>query len=615
MSQRLTKKQRRQRALRLRRRAALAVLALAIAAGLVAWRVWPGASALPLGAGAVVLALEAALLARRRPMPGAVYALVAALCVFLLGAGWPLRGYVASDMGILPREALVTTLKVTDAWPEDMSRYTGLKALDLRNSTVDDFTPALSVRSLAQMDVRGNTHFTLSDFRQFAEALPRCRVKWSIPIGGNLYDSDVETIDVTDLGLTADALEALRADYPDKQFVLRAVRVLGREIDPDAEAVDLQGVENLDTRAVLDALQLIPNARTVDLRGTPLSAQAIDSLCAARPDVRFICDCAVPYGSMTTEDAAVTLPGGDYTLLEAYMAFMDHMPNLEYLDARAIAMNEGEIQTLQADPRSSRVIYPFTLYNQQVNALTESLNLDGVKLTRDEVETVLQRLPRLKTLSLCNCGLSDQDMGALFDAHPEVKLIWWISFGKYKLRTDATAFTTNLYASNKYHYNEQTFEPLRYCTDLMMLDLGHCDITTLEGFRGLTKLRVLILADNKIKDISPLQGMEDLEYVELFLNKIKDFSPLANKAHLVDLNIYYCPIADITPLTTCPGLQRLWVGQCGLSSGDLSRLHEALPSCKINAQGSSSTGRGWREHAHYRVLKEMYKTGEYIPFE
>ena len=615
MKHRMSKKQRRRRALRLRRRLAVPALLLALAAAGMAIYCAPGLSTALFGAAAALLAVEAALLYRRRGMPAAVYLLMALLCVVLAVGGFRVRGYVFSDAGIVPAETTVTRLRVTDAWPDHLERYTGVQFLDLRDATVTDYAPVLSLHSLRSLDSRGNHRFTEADFRAVTEALPRCEVKWSLPIAGNYYDSDITDIDVSGLGLTAGEIADLREKYPDKSFTASAVQVMGVEVDPDARTLDLSQVTDIDPAAVVDALKLLPEVREVDLRGTPLTAEAIASLYDAFPGVRFMCSCAVPAGAMTTEDTAVALPGGTYDDLMAFMAFIDYMPNLETMDARAILMNESEQQALQADPHADRVVYTFTLYGRQVSSLDAELNLDGVPLSgREAVEQILARMPKLQRLSLCDCGLSDADMGALFDAHPQVKFVWVVHFGKYALRTDATAFTTNLYADNKLHYTSETFEPLRYCTDLMMLDIGHCDLTSLEFIRGLTKLRVLILSDNDITDISPLAGMNDLEYVELFLNKITDFSPLANKEKLLDLNIYYCPIADVTPLTTCASLQRLWAGMCRLSDGALSTLRQALPNCKINTKGSASTGRGWREHSRYRTIKQMYKEGAYIPF-
>lgn len=616
MREQLSKKQRRKRALRVRRRAATAMILLAIAAGVLAWSAVPALTAALWGGGALALIAEAALLYRKQPLPLAAYLLPAVLIAALVAGGFRVRGYVFSDMGIVPVEATLTELRVTDAWPENLSRCASLRTLDLRDATVEDFTPALTLKKLTLLDARGNHRFTEADAEAVREALPQCEVKWSMPIYGNYYDSDVQEIDVTSLSLTAGEIAELQAQYPDKTFHTGVVTVMGMEVDPSAEALDLSAQPNIDAEEVAVALKLLSEVKQADLRGTPLSAETIGGLCAAFPNVRFLCTCQVEGGSMSTEDTVVTLMGGGFADLRSRMAFIDYMPNLQYIDARAVTLTDEEIKTLQADPRADKVVYSFSVYGRQVSTLDVSLNLDGVKLAgREEVEQILKTLPRLQKLSLCDCGLSDEDMAALFDAHPGVKLVWWISFGRYRLRTDATAFTTNLFANNTYHYDSTTFAPLRYCTDLMMLDLGHCDITTIDWMAGLTKLRVLILADNKITDISPLAGMEDLEYVELFLNKIRDFSPLANKQKLIDLNIYYCPIGDITPITTDTALQRLWIGQCGLSGAQTSQLKQALPGCKINTKGSASTGHGWREHKRYEVLKQMYKQGVYIPFE
>ena len=114
--------------------------------------------------------------------------------------------------------------------------------------------------------------------------------------------------------------------------------------------------------------------------------------------------------------------------------------------------------------------------------------------------------------------------------------------------------------------------------------------------------------------VKQLADKDELEYVELFLNKITDLTPLANKPALMDLNIYYNRPQDLSPLATDTALQRLWLGECNLSSGQISAIKKALPNCKVNYKGSSSTGNGWREHRHYTTLKQMYKQGVYIPF-
>lgn len=610
----LSKKQR--RAWKRRRRLSLyAALAAAVLLALAVWSA-PGLSLYIWALSALGLAALTALLRRRKGLPKGIYWLIAALCLLLAVAGVFTRGYVVADGAVTPVRTLATQLQVRDAWPGDIDRYTRVTALDMRNSTVTDFTPILHMDELEQLDVRGNFAFTEQDYEAVSAAHPDCLIYWSIPVGDGHIDSSATDVDLTAYGASAEEIARLRERYPDKRFTY-TVTLMGKPIDPDAQAIDLQGTQEIDPDAIGAALSLLPNVQTVDLRGAPLDIATVEALCGAWPDVRFMFTCRVPGVAMTSEDETVALTGGTFADLQSYMAFMPYMPNLQYIDARAIPMTSEELQALQSDERCRKVVYGFSVYGINVTTLDTELNLDNVPVSDPaQIEAVIRLMPNLKRISMVGCGLSDEAMGALFDAHPEIKFVWVVSFGKYKLRTDATAFTTNLYAVNDYHYTSATFAPLRYCTDLMMLDLGHCDITSIEGLAGLKKLRVLILADNKISDISPLAGLEDLEYVELFLNrKIRDFTPLANKEKLVDLNIYYCPIQDVTPLTTCVNLKRLWLGECGLDNGQIGKLRKALPDCRINARGSSATGEGWREHKHYEVLKKMYKTGEYIPFE
>ncbi len=607
------KKQR--RALRRRRRLSLG--AAFIAAVLLALAVWsPGLGRALWGLAAVGFAALALALRRRRGLKASVYGAMLVVCLILAAAGAFGRGYVLSDGAVVPVRTTAEALRVTDAWPKDIDRYTRLTALDLRDSTVTDFSPILAMENLRQLDARGNRAFTYEDYLAVRDALPACQVAWSIPVGDGYVDSTAKDVDLTAYGPSAEEVALLRERFPDTRFSY-TVTLMGKAVDPDAEMVDLQGATDVDPDEIAAALSLLPSVKTVDLRGAPMDAETVAALCDAWPEVRFLFTCAVPGAPMSSDDETVTLTGGTYADLQRYMAFMDYLPNLQYIDARAVQLTTEDLQALQADARCRRIVYGFSVFGKNVTTLDTELNLDDIPVSDPgQIEAVIRVMPNLRKISMVGCGLSDEAMGALFDAYPEIKFVWVVSFGKYKLRTDATAFTTNLYAVNDYHYTSATFAPLRYCTDLMMLDLGHCDITSIEGLAGLKKLRVLILADNKISDISPLAGLEDLEYVELFLNrKIHDFSPLANKMKLVDLNIYYCQIQDVTPLTTCTNLKRLWLGECGLSDGQIGKLRKALPDCKINARGSSATGEGWRDHRHYEVLKKMYKAGEYIPFE
>lgn len=603
----------RKRALRNRRIAGAVVAALAVALGAYAVSLGASLGTMLMGAGAALLLLLAVALFLRRPMPLGFYILMGLLCAALAAVGCVDHFYARVDGRFVPRYALVRALRVEDEYPEHFTGMSGLETLDMTGSTVADFAPIAQLSNLRQLDVRGNHAFTEADYAALSSALPNCHIRWSVPVGEMWFDSDQTDVDLTGVPLEISQLRALFERYPDKHFAY-LVPLFDNRYAPDTQVLDLRG-RAADVGAVSEALTMLTQVREIDLRGVPASVDSIAALWDAYPQIHFMFTCAVPTGQLTTEDSIVTVTGG-YEDLQAYLAYVNYLPNLERMDASAIELNDEQADAMRTDSRAEKLIYSISAFGKRVSSANTELNLDKTAIASvEDVERLLERMPGLKKLSMCDCGLTQEQMAQLFDAHPDVKFVWWVQFGHYKLRTDATSFTTNLWDGNKYNYTSATFAPLRFCTDLMMLDLGHNKITSIEGLRGLKKLRVLILADNKISDISALEDLKDLEFVELFLNDITDLTPLADKQHLVDLNVFYNPIGgNYEVLKSITSLQRLWIGGCRLSADQLSDLQQALPGTKINASGRSSTGNGWRKHPHYDTLVKMYETEQFIPF-
>lgn len=665
------------------RGSAATMVVLAVGMVILALMLAPSAESIILAAGAVLLLLLALAVRLRRSMSkfAALLLLVDVIGVSFIAADLVNDSYAWINSRFVPRYTLVSETRVTDAYPAHFTGMSSLETLDMRGSTISDFSPLYEMTGLKQLDIRDNYAFTEADYNALSEALPGCDILWSIPTGNGWFDSDQREVDLTGMGLDVDQIKTLLDHWPDRRFIytvpllgkefapdstsldltdtdidagavdealillplvreidLRGARasagqieellvrcpdlhfiydvsLMGRKISPDAQTLNLRNAA-IDIDALAEALPRLPHVREIDLRGTPASLENIEEITEAWPNISFKFSCDVPEGSLTTEDSVMTVSGGFDDLI-AYLEYMDYMPNLELIDAGSVELTVDEINAILDADYGVEFFYGVTVCGQRAFCTDETLTLDGTKIADvGEIERCMTILPNLKTISMCDCGVSEAEMERLFDTYPDIKFIWIIKFGKYAVRTDATAFTTNLWDGNTYGYNSTTFEPLRCCTDLMMLDLGHNKITSLDSFRGLTKLRLLILADNDITDISALQDMKDLEYVELFLNDITDLSPLKDKEKLVDLNIFYNPLKNgFEVLREMPQLKRLWAGKCRLSEEQLAELREALPETVIMTQGISSTGNGWRVHPHYDILKRMYQVDRYIPFD
>ena len=205
-----------------------------------------------------------------------------------------------------------------------------------------------------------------------------------------------------------------------------------------------------------------------------------------------------------------------------------------------------------------------------------------------------------------------------------MKFVWNIRIGPHKFRTDVEAFSTknpSKYTSSKYteEYNnrirktrrlkEGDLEPLKYCTDLVALDLGHnfltdADLALLPKYTP--HLQVLILADNWITDITPLHELKELRYVELFMNRIPDMSPLVGLENLTDINIANTHLEDITPLLSLTQAKRLWFSMNDLTSAQNQAVVDALPNCVCNYTTRDETEEGWREGETYQWIRHFF---------
>lgn len=101
----------------------------------------------------------------------------------------------------------------------------------------------------------------------------------------------------------------------------------------------------------------------------------------------------------------------------------------------------------------------------------------------DGVIALIEQMPHLKQVDMYASSLSTADMDRLFDGYPGIFFGWTLNMKGHIVRTDATSFST-LHGRCPNHYTED-FYPLRYCKNLVALDLGHNyieDISFLRSF-------------------------------------------------------------------------------------------------------------------------------------
>ena len=251
------------------------------------------------------------------------------------------------------------------------------------------------------------------------------------------------------------------------------------------------------------------------------------------------------------------------------------------------------------------------------------LDLDaaGMSLTDPKaVEELIAQHPEAKEIRMFDSPMATADMEKLFDRYsPEIFFGFTIQIGPHIIRTDQTAFST-LHMSGETkedprHTSEELF-PLRMCTRLKALDLGHNYLTDLSLLKWMPELEVLIISPNYgLKDIGPVANCKRLVYLECFNTPITDLSPLAGLKYLRDLNLTRdTEVKDLSPLYDLPNLERFWWGRMnGVPQEQKKIMREKHPGCRFKSVYDPTDG-GWRRHSHFRELHSFFRTGVYVPF-
>lgn len=256
--------------------------------------------------------------------------------------------------------------------------------------------------------------------------------------------------------------------------------------------------------------------------------------------------------------------------------------------------------------------------------------LDFTRCTVKDFELLCDGLdcfPNVKKVILYKNTTFLDDKEYLHQRHPDVLFCWDLKVLNHRmLTTEMTAFSTLNNGAPPYLYSRNMWW-LKHCLNLKGLDIGHNMIMELDFLYDAPKLKVLILACNKVTDLTPLACQTDLEYLELFLNDITDITPLQHLTNLKDLNLAFNQITDITPLYGLDNLERLWLSwNYGIPQEQIDKMQELHPDLEIVTRSNGATGDiwldanktpapGWRTHPRYFVIKQMFATDTYLPWD
>lgn len=485
-------------------------------------------------------------------------------------------------------------------------------------------------RDSRELDLR-DQEISVEHYETLTRNLPDCEIHWNVPFQDTVYPEDVTEITITTLeekDLAALAylpelkvihaeqcrdyglLQRLQEENPGLRVNYSIVFSDGKSYNLGAREVIVSSVTDYDVQL----LQYLPKLERVTIQGGG-NLESLDAFRGTAHDLGLEFGISIGGQVILDTEKTVELPGLEET----------DLPLLELLTEMQ-TLHIQNPNTAAASLLALRQVYPDVKITWEVEfgGLTFDDTATEVDLSMVEVTDLAQiekgmaYLPDAETLILGLCGVDNPDWGASRSklaqsaienedlsayrdrVRDQYKVVWTVRLGpSIALRTDADNFMPNHYGVgrlfNDYAYN------LRYCEDMVCLDVGHMTLTDISFVEFMPKLKYLILAWTEVQYIEPIRSCKNLVFLELDNSCIRDYSPLVDCTALEDLNIgkTFC---DITPICEMTWLKNLYM--IFGDGGDAYTASQALPNTHVVASGNATVGSGWRKLQNYYDMRD-----------
>ena len=408
---------------------------------------------------------------------------------------------------------------------------------------------------LTQLDAR-NIPLSISAYDTLREALPDCRILWKVPFQGAYLDEDTTELSV--LSLSADDLRAI-GYFPS----LKTIRAEGCR-DYDALMLLMEEYPQLEV-----GYCVVFQNREYDKNAHIITAENAD-----------------------TEELAAIIP---------------YLPQLEEVVFEGATPTNTAIYGLMCAYPHIEFRWTLTVLGIETENTAEELILSGIPMEGvSQLEPFLKYFPYLQRVEMCDCGIASEDMDALSRRWPDIRFVWTVQIGRGTLRTDAVGFIPWKFGySAGFPLYDKDCTELKYCTDMVCLDLGHMKISDLSFLEYMPKLKYLIVGELPCPDFSPITYCKELIYLEIFNTTFTNQEILLELPKLQDLNMGSTKVYGTEVLKQMTWLKRLWLAGTGLTFAEYDELVEALPDTQVVMHIPHSTAGGWRQHQNYYDMRDL----------
>lgn len=398
-------------------------------------------------------------------------------------------------------------------------------------------------RGLQPLDLREKA-ISVTHYEHLQKAFPQRKILWKVPFQQRFYDSDVEKITVTSLS------------------------------QEDAEIL-----------AYLPELKQVDASNCFDYEGLQLLRQLkpecqIDSFVAVDGQI-------LPWNA---EKLEFSQGQGNF---EELMEKLAYLPKLQKVSLREPRMTAKQLNALREAYPKIEFFWTQRLFGKLLNSNQRILDISGMKFKSiEEVENQTDYLPNLEKLIMCDSGLAYEDIADYRErSRDRFKVVFNVIIKNLDVRTDIVRFVpSELNVAPADHETRY----LKYCEDLVYVDLSRCVVRNIDWAWGTPHLQYLIIKDSPLRDIQALRNLKELKLLELSKLDLRDMRPLQDCEALEDLMITGV-YPDIGVLGRMTWLKNLWV------NGGRGELQNMLPHTAVHAEYAG----GWKDLPNYRYMQTI----------
>lgn len=422
-------------------------------------------------------------------------------------------------------------------------------------SELPNLETLLQFPDLRKLDLR-NIPLSIIQYEQLKQELPNCDILWLVPFQGNYLSPDTQELTITELNA---------ADF--------------------------------------ESIPYFPNLATIRADGCRDYGSLME-LRTAFPQIEVYYSVSLQGQTIPYDAEFLTLQDADISGLSRLLPYL---PKLQKVVFEGNTPSNDEIYQLMSQYPQISFQWDLTLFDITTSNTATTLILSDIPMTdTSEVESYLKYFPNLERVEMCNCGIPSAEMDALSQRYPDIRFVWTIKVRYGTLRTDAIAFIPfklGYHIDNPLYDNDCT--ELKYCIDLICLDMGHMKIRDVSFLEHMPNMKYLILGDTPVKDFTPIASLTELIYLEIFNVQFTQHELLLGLTKLEDLNLGSTPTRDIDVLKQMTWLKRLWVPGTRLNGYQYDELVKALPDTQVVMYAMHSTDKGWRNNQNYRDMRDL----------